>query len=115
MNALDPSVAGQLAASLPEAEFLRLLRTFEVDLGRLAGDCARAAAASDPDGVRRAAHSLAGAAAAIGAARLEAAARVAMETRGVAVPDGMTEEIRAEAAAVLAELAALTAAAGQAR
>jgi HPt (histidine-containing phosphotransfer) domain-containing protein len=110
VRALDPAIAGQLAASLPEAEFQRLLRTFEADLGRLADDYGRAAAAEDSDGLRRAAHSLAGAAAAIGAGRLEAAARSAMEGQGTADTAG---QIRDEAAAALAALAALSAPVGQ--
>jgi HPt (histidine-containing phosphotransfer) domain-containing protein len=104
---LDPAIAGQLAASMPRDEFLRLLRAFETDLGRLAAEYGAAAAASDPDGVRRAAHSLAGAAAAIGAGRLEAVARSAMEDGGAPAPGLVAARIRDEADAALAALAAL--------
>ncbi|WP_158287807.1 Hpt domain-containing protein [Falsiroseomonas bella] len=107
MSPLDPSVAGQLAASLPEEEFRRLLHTFEADLGRLAADCVRAAGDADEAGVRRAAHSLVGAAAAIGASRLEAAARAALEQPFLAPPRDLAERVRTEAVAALAALAAL--------
>jgi HPt (histidine-containing phosphotransfer) domain-containing protein len=109
VSPLDPSVAGQLAASLPEEEFRRLVHTFEADLGRLADDCVRAAGAADEAGVRRAAHSLVGAAAAIGASRLEAAARAALE-QPFPIPSGdVAERVRKEAVAALAALAALVA------
>jgi HPt (histidine-containing phosphotransfer) domain-containing protein len=107
VSALDPSVAAQLAAALPQDEFRRLVRTFETDLGRLAAECVQAAGAADAEGVRRAAHSLAGAAAAIGAARLEAAARAALDLPSPGVPDGLAERIRTEAASALSALAAL--------
>ena len=113
MSALDPSVAGQLAASLPNDEFRRLVRTFETDLGRLATECVQAAMAADTEGVRRAAHSLVGAAAAIGAFRLESAARAALDLPALTAPTELAGRIRAEATAALAALAALGAGATQ--
>ena len=107
MNALDQSTIAQLEASLRAADLVPILRAFEVDLGRLTTDYAAAAAAGS-ESARRAAHSLAGTAAGIGAKRLEAAARRAM------APDGvdhamLNAAIREEADAALAEIAALAA------
>jgi HPt (histidine-containing phosphotransfer) domain-containing protein len=107
VSPLDPSIAAQLAAALPQDEFRRLVRTFESDLRRLAAEYVHAAMAMDAEGVRRAAHSLVGAAAAIGAARLETAARTALALPGLAAPAEFAEHIRAEATAALAALAAL--------
>jgi HPt (histidine-containing phosphotransfer) domain-containing protein len=109
VDTLDPSVAAQLAAALLEDEFRRLVRTFACDLRRLAAECAQAAMATDAEGVRRAAHSLVGAAAAIGAARLETAARTALAVPGLTAPAEFAERIRAEATAALAALALLDA------
>ncbi|MBU8542326.1 MULTISPECIES: Hpt domain-containing protein [Roseomonadaceae] len=107
MNAIDPDIAGQLASELPRDDFVRILRTFEDDLGRLARLLEAAVATGDEDGYRRAAHSLAGAAAAVGALRLEHVARIAMDPRNPADPRALAVQVRQEAAAALAELAAL--------
>lgn len=105
---IDKQVAQELASALSRQEFLGLLQTFDADLGRLARECAEAAEAGDIPAMRRAAHSLAGAAAGIGAQRLEAAARLAMPGAAVAEPPlTLVARIRAETASVLAELAAL--------
>ncbi len=109
MNAIDPDIAGQLAADLPREDFVRIVRTFETDLGRLAVMLEQAVAAGDLDGYRRAAHSLAGAAAAVGARRLEQVARMAMDHRSTADPAYLARGVRYEAAAALTELAALAA------
>lgn len=108
VSAIDPEIAGQLAADLPRDDFVRILRTFEADLGRLADDLERSVAERNQDGYRRAAHSLAGAAAAVGARRLEAVARIAMDHRRTDDPQGVARQVRQEAVAALAELAALT-------
>ena len=107
VSAIDPEVAGQLAADLPRDDFVRILRTFEEDLGRLAMVLETAAGSGDLDGYRRAAHSLAGAAAAVGARRLEAVARIAMDHRRTEDPLMLALQVRQEAEAALAELAAL--------
>ncbi|NKC29524.1 Hpt domain-containing protein [Falsiroseomonas selenitidurans] len=109
MSAIDPEIAGQLASDLPREDFVRILRTFEDDLGRLARMLEAAVAAGDQDGYRRAAHSLAGAAAAVGARRLEQVARVAMDHRSNADPRALAVQVRHEAGAALAELSALAA------
>ncbi|MGK7862466.1 Hpt domain-containing protein [Falsiroseomonas sp. E2-1-a4] len=107
MSAIDPEIAGQLASDLPREDFVRILRTFEDDLGRLARLLEEAVAAGDEEGYRRSAHSLAGAAAAVGARRLEQVARIAMDHRNAADPRALALQVRQEAAQALAELSAL--------
>lgn len=113
MTALDPSIAEQLAQDLPPADFRRIVETFEDDLGRLAGELEQAGLAGNLDSYRRAAHSLAGAAAAVGAVMLERTARVAMDSRSSLAPQQLVPMIRAQATAALQELAALAARAEQ--
>ncbi len=108
MSALDPEVAGQLAEDLPPEVFRRIIATFEDDLGRLTRELQAAAAASDITLYRRAAHSLAGAAAAVGARRLEAEARIAMDPRQPEAPSSVLPRLTAESTAALTELQALT-------
>lgn len=112
MSALDPSIAEQLAQDLPLEDFRRIVETFEDDLGRLAGEFERAGLAGNLDAYRRAAHGLAGAAAAVGAVMLERTARVAMDPRSGMTPAQMVPLIRAQAAAALEELAVLAMRAG---
>jgi HPt (histidine-containing phosphotransfer) domain-containing protein len=104
---LDPTITAQLAATLPQRDVLRILRTFEADLDRLAHDLAEAVAAGDADACRRAAHSLAGTAASIGAQRLEAAARAAMEPAPAATLADLAVQVRQEAEAAVQALAAV--------
>ncbi|WP_372623653.1 Hpt domain-containing protein [Falsiroseomonas sp.] len=106
MIVIDPEVAGALASAVPQADFVQILHAFEADLDRLAQDCARAAESGDPQALRRAAHSLAGTAAGIGAQRLEAAAREAMQAGDDPDP-ALIARIRTETAAVLVELASM--------
>jgi HPt (histidine-containing phosphotransfer) domain-containing protein len=107
VTVIDPDIAGHLAASLSRRDFVRILRTFEADLGRLAAEYGRATEASDEEAQRRAAHSLAGAAAGIGAAQLEAAARRALAAEGSTLPHDLARDIGEAATAARAELAAL--------
>lgn len=107
VNAIDPEIAGQLASDLPREDFVRIVRTFEDDLGRLARLLEAAVAAGDEEGYRRSAHSLAGAAAAVGARRLEQVARIAMDHRNPADPRVLAPQVRQEASEALAELSAL--------
>lgn len=107
MSAIDPEVVGQLAAYLPPADFRRLIRTFEADLARLAREYDEVASRDDAPGQQRVAHGLAGAAAGIGALRLEAAARLAMEPAAGEASAAHAARIRRETEAALAGLAAL--------
>ncbi|MFC7472860.1 Hpt domain-containing protein [Dankookia sp. GCM10030260] len=114
MSALDPSIAEQLAQDLPPEDFRRIVETFEDDLGRLASELERAGLTGNLDAYRRAAHSLAGAAAAVGAVMLERTARVAMDSRSTLAPAQLVPMIRAQATAALQELAALATRIGEA-
>ena len=114
MSALDPSIAEQLAQDLPAADFRRIVETFEDDLGRLAGELEHAGLSGNLDAYRRAAHSLAGAAAAVGAVLLERTARVAMDPRSSLPPVQLVPIIRAQAKVAIEELAELAARAGEA-
>jgi HPt (histidine-containing phosphotransfer) domain-containing protein len=114
VTALDPSIAGQLAQDLPPEDFRRIVETFEDDLGRLAAELEQAGLAGDLDAYRRAGHSLAGAAAAVGAIMLERTARVAMDPRSGMMPAQLVPIIRAQATVALQELAVLAAGAGEA-
>lgn len=109
MSALDPDVASQLAEDLPPEVFRRIIATFEDDLGRLTSELQQAAAAGDITLYLRAAHSLAGAAAAVGARRLEAEARIAMDPRQPEAPSSVLPRLSAESAAALHELHILAA------
>ena len=107
MSALDPNVATQLAEDLPPDVFRTIIATFEEDLGRLARELNIAALAGDQDGYERAAHSLAGAAAAVGAVGLEREARIAMDHRQPEPAATVLPRLLAEAEGALAALRAL--------
>lgn len=107
VKALDPEIAGQLAEDLPPAVFRRIIATFELDLGRLTAELEACAAAANSDGYHRAAHSLAGAAAAVGARRLEFEARIAMDPRQPEAADTLLPRLTAESRLALAELHSL--------
>lgn len=107
MSALDPEVANQLAEDLPPDVFRTIIATFEEDLTRLAQELARAAEVGDQEGYERAAHSLAGAAAAVGAVGLEREARIAMDHRQPVPPAVVLPRLLNEAKAALEALHAL--------
>jgi HPt (histidine-containing phosphotransfer) domain-containing protein len=107
MSAIDAEIAGQLAADLPVEDFVRIVRTFERDLLRLSRELDQAVANRSLEQYRRIAHSLAGAAAAVGAKRLEKVARIAMDATAATDPRQIAAAIQLEAKAALAELAAL--------
>jgi HPt (histidine-containing phosphotransfer) domain-containing protein len=79
---IDLAVAGPLASSLAPVDFARILDSFAQDVRRLADEMEIADRLGDSAGVRRAAHGLAGAAAAVGAATLESMARRGMTLQG---------------------------------
>ncbi|MDB5413457.1 MAG: hypothetical protein JWR10_1792 [Rubritepida sp.] len=81
MSALDPNIAGQLAEDLSPDVFRMIIATFEEDLTRLVKELETAVLTGDQDGYERAAHSLAGASAAVGAVGLERESRIAMDHR----------------------------------
>ncbi len=79
---LTAGFAAQLAQDLGPDDVRMILSVFRADLTRLDGELHEAAAAQDATAFRRAAHGLAGAAGAVGAAELEAACRAAMARTG---------------------------------
>jgi HPt (histidine-containing phosphotransfer) domain-containing protein len=107
VSAIDLAITSRLAADLPRTQYLLILETFEADLDRLAMELEQAAAAGDLDGYRRAAHSLAGTSAAVGASELERAARSGMDPRNTDNPALMARRIRQKTDAAVAALAAL--------
>ncbi len=107
MTILDPGMTAQLAEILPPADFRRLIETFREDLGRLMAELEQSGQAGNTDGYRRAAHALAGAAAAVGAVLLERTARIAMDPRCGLPPTQMVPMIRAQAGLAIEELARL--------
>ncbi|WP_164867872.1 Hpt domain-containing protein [Rhodovarius crocodyli] len=104
VSAIDPSIAGQLADDLPPEIFRRIIATFEADLARLTGELTQSAGEGDLDGYLRAAHSLAGAAAAVGARRLEVEARTAMDPAQPVSPSEVLPRLSAESRSALQEL-----------
>lgn len=80
MAALDPEIIHQLRDDLPAEVFGAVVATFTQDSARLLGLMEAAEAVGDGPGFARAAHTLAGAASAIGARDLTATARHAMRS-----------------------------------
>jgi HPt (histidine-containing phosphotransfer) domain-containing protein len=72
---VEPGFAAQLREDLPEADLRYVLQIFADDLARLTNQIADAAQQGEGTQLRRTAHALAGAAAAVGAQKLEAACR----------------------------------------
>jgi len=79
MEIINAEVMNQLAEELPPAVLRSIITTFEADISRLAQELLVASKAGNADGYHRAAHSIAGAASAVGASRLEHQARLAMD------------------------------------
>ena len=109
MSILDPEVAGQLAEDLPPDVFRTIISTFEDDLTRLTQELATSARCGDQEGYERAAHSMVGAAAAVGATGLEREARIAMDHRQPEAPSLVLPRLLNEAKAALQALHALIA------
>lgn len=74
----EPGFAAQLCEDLSPEDIRHVLDVFAADVARLSAVLRDAAAAGDVDTCRRVAHSLAGAAGAVGASALDQACRVAM-------------------------------------
>lgn len=107
MTALDPDITGQLVADLAPEDLAVILQAFRGDVTRLVAELQAAAGQGDADGYLRAAHSLAGAAAAIGATQLEQLARLAMVPGALPQAGAVLPRLAPVATATLAELAAL--------
>lgn len=78
----DLGFATQLADDLSPEDLRMVLSVFRTDVERLTATLSGAAQAGDVAAFRRAAHGLAGAAGAVGAAALEQACRAAMDGDG---------------------------------
>ena len=108
---IERSFAAQLAEDLTPEDVRLVLQVFRADLDRLSEVMRVAAAAGDVGTFRRVAHSLAGAAGAVGAGELEQACRVAMSRAdiGPAALPAVSGEIGRLCAAALTELGAFVA------
>jgi HPt (histidine-containing phosphotransfer) domain-containing protein len=88
----------RLAEDLDPPDIRLILEVFRADVGRLDGVLRDSARTADAAQFRRAAHSLAGAASAVGAGQLEQACRRAMDDA-----DGPASRLPAEAAKISAQ------------
>jgi HPt (histidine-containing phosphotransfer) domain-containing protein len=110
MPSESPDFAAHLAEELSPEDFIQVLTLVSGDVAQLVASLETAAAAGDAEACRAAAHGLAGAAGAVGAEALEQVSRRAMTNRDPAASLlVMAAGIRAEADAVLREIAALLA------
>jgi HPt (histidine-containing phosphotransfer) domain-containing protein len=107
VSAIEPEVVMSLAAVMPRSELVTIIATFDEDLRRLGGDLQAAVTAGDIGAYRRAAHALAGAAAGVGAKRLEGVARHAMDPHGAEAPTTLAVLIRLEVEDACVELTRL--------
>jgi chemotaxis protein histidine kinase CheA len=106
MGALDPDTIAELRADLPPAALAAILATFEADLGRLQGELQRALAAADLVAFGRAAHTLSGAAGAVGARDVRETARACLAAENVAEGALLLPLLRVKGRAALAALRA---------
>jgi HPt (histidine-containing phosphotransfer) domain-containing protein len=104
METIDAEVVRQLAQELSPATLRSVIGTFEADLGRLAQELMASGQSGDATGYRRAAHSIAGASAAVGALRLAREARLAMNPAHDEPPHVVMPRIMREAQAAIGAL-----------
>jgi HPt (histidine-containing phosphotransfer) domain-containing protein len=79
LSVLDPEISLQLRDDLPAEVFAAIVATYEADAARLLDALEAAVAAGDAVAFHRGAHTLAGAAGAVGARDLAATARRGMQ------------------------------------
>jgi HPt (histidine-containing phosphotransfer) domain-containing protein len=106
MTAIDRGVLQQLAADLSADDLLLVLRTFAGDMERLRAALGAAGQVADAAAWQRTAHGMAGAAAAVGATRVEQLARQAMAHVAID-PDTAARAMMAIGSAIDASLAEL--------
>ncbi|HEV7455704.1 MAG TPA: Hpt domain-containing protein [Roseococcus sp.] len=104
MDTINSEVARQLAEELPPSVLRSIITTFEADIGRLAQELLAAGRAGNAEGYHRAAHSIAGAASAVGASRLEREARLAMNPAHDEPPHVVMPRLMLEAKAAIEAL-----------
>jgi len=111
MSVLDVAVLTQLAADLAPGDLRQVVVVFEQDMRRLGPALAAAGQAGDLAGWHRAAHGMAGSAAAVGAVMLERLARQAMACTALDADAaaGMAAAIDAAATATIQALQLFTA------
>jgi HPt (histidine-containing phosphotransfer) domain-containing protein len=107
METINTDVARQLAEDLSPSVLRSIITTFEADIGRLTEELLTAGRAGDAEGYRRAAHSIAGAASAVGASRLEHQARLAMNPAHAEPPHVVVPRLMMEAAVAIEALRTL--------
>lgn len=105
MSVLDPEIADQLKADLPAEVFATIVATYEADAARLLA--LLEASPGDATAFHRAAHTLAGAAGAVGARDLAATARRAMKAADTAEQELLLPLLRVQVKAASAALRAL--------
>jgi HPt (histidine-containing phosphotransfer) domain-containing protein len=104
MAPLDPETARHLREDLSPEVLRSIVQTFEADMGRLALELLASARAGDMDGYHRAAHSIAGAASAVGASQLEREARMAMDPHHHEAPNILMPRLMREAGTAIQAL-----------
>lgn len=107
MAALDPEISHQLRDDLPAQVFATIVATFTRDSARLLDLMEAAEGAGEGPGFARAAHTLAGAASAIGARDLTATARRAMQAATAEDRAMLLPLLRLQLRAARSELTAL--------
>jgi len=107
MDTINAEVARQLAEDLPPSVLRSIITTFETDIGRLAQELLAAGRGGQAEAYHRAAHSIAGAASAVGARRLEHEARLAMNPTHPEPPHVVMPRLMMEAKAAIEALRAL--------
>jgi HPt (histidine-containing phosphotransfer) domain-containing protein len=110
MSILDTETVAQLREDLPGEALAAILSTFEADLARLTGELQAAVEAEDGAAFRRCAHTLAGAAGAVGARQLAETARRCMAASNAEDRALVHPLVRVQARAALAALRAALAA-----
>jgi HPt (histidine-containing phosphotransfer) domain-containing protein len=111
LSVLDRATTAQLLDDLPPGVFAAILATFEADSARLLDVLETAEATHDTDGFLRAAHTLAGAAGAVGARELAMTARHGMAARTAEARAALLPQFRRDLQVAIAELRSLSAAA----
>jgi HPt (histidine-containing phosphotransfer) domain-containing protein len=106
VGVLDPETVAQLREDLPAEALATVLVTFEADITRLTAELEAATATEDAAAFRRCAHTLAGAAGAVGGRQLAETARRGMTAAAAEERAAVCRLARAEARNTLAALRA---------
>lgn len=107
MTVLDLEMLREMREDVPAEAFAAIVATFDRELARLTGVLAAAIEAEDAAGFSRSAHTLAGAAEAVGARDLATVTRRAMQAPDAEEREILLRLIRLQGRAALAELRGL--------